>query len=209
MIRLFISHNQKDKELVGKFIRALGRVLPEKDKAGELSLFCSSVAGLGIEAGGDLTSRLRAELKDSDFVVVFVTANYLRSVYCLAEWSVCWYAEKKVLPLVYDRAAYEELLKIVGRTLICVDMDNRANRAEELFAALKNFCPSPRTESGFTRRSAVLSRRARRTRTCRTSGAAKNTARSTPIAKNTASAASATPRSRRMNGEKICRTPGS
>ena len=149
MIRLFISHNQKDKELVGKFIRALGRVLPEKDKAGELSLFCSSVAGLGIEAGGDLTARLRAELKDSDFVVVFVTANYLRSVYCLAEWSVCWYAEKKVLPLVYDRAAYEELLKIVGRTLICVDMDNRANRAEELFAALKKLLTLPEDRERF------------------------------------------------------------
>lgn len=116
-MNVFISHCTADKSLVDK-LNALLRFYG----CGAEEIFCSSAAESGISGGDELYGVLNKKLRECDLFILFGTSNYLRSAYCVYEASVARYLGKKILPLVYDEAAYAELAKIVGNEIVFVRM---------------------------------------------------------------------------------------
>lgn len=88
--RLFISHAEKDSEIVQKFVDLLFDMgVPEK------SVFCSSISEIGVPIEKDIYEYLR-ELLDSEQVIpIFMLSdNYYSSVACLNEMGAVWVKQK-------------------------------------------------------------------------------------------------------------------
>lgn len=83
---LFISHAEKDTEMVEKFVDLLYDIgVPEE------SIFCSSISEIGVPITEDIYEYLR-NLLDSEQVipVLMLSDNYYASAACLSEMGAIW-----------------------------------------------------------------------------------------------------------------------
>ena len=76
-------------------------------------------------AGEERTDALRKRLSDSSVLVAIITDSYLRSPICLSELSSFWYANKCVVPLVFNGDTGVLFLReLFGKDIIHVDAKN-------------------------------------------------------------------------------------
>lgn len=81
MVKYFISHSSKNKEIAKEFIDLLilGGAVTHQD------IFCSSSYGYGIKPGNNFVNKIKKNLDTSTIVFSLISPNYLDSPFCWAE----------------------------------------------------------------------------------------------------------------------------
>lgn len=104
MSRLFISHSSQDKEAVQQFIDflVLGMGIPRNQ------IFFTSQSGT-LPTGYPFIEQIRESLNICEQALCFLTPNYLRSKFCLAELGAAWLQVGKIIPLVVPPLQYSDL----------------------------------------------------------------------------------------------------
>lgn len=87
---LFISHAEKDSQMVEKFVDLLYDMgIPEK------SMFCSSISEIGVPIKENIYEYLRNLLDSEQVIPIFMLSeNYYSSVACLNEMGAVWVKQK-------------------------------------------------------------------------------------------------------------------
>ncbi len=102
--KIFISHSNKDKVLVQKFIDhvlMLGLGIKREE------IFCTSLDGMGIKSGEDFKKAIYTELEGAKAVFQIITKNYKSSEVCLNEMGAAWLMKSTVIPLVAPPFNYD------------------------------------------------------------------------------------------------------
>lgn len=96
MGRVFVSHAVADKPLIDALVDLLqtGLDISRKD------IFCTSLQGMKIKPGHSFVDVIKGELRDSDYVVMVVTAAYYESAFCLCELGATWVLGSEAFPLL-------------------------------------------------------------------------------------------------------------
>ena len=104
MNRLFISHSTQDLEDLQPFVEflQLGMGIAAKD------IFWTS-SGSALPTGEPFVERIRSTLCDCQQVLCFLTPNYFKSKFCLAEMGAAWLQKGKILPLLVSPLDYASL----------------------------------------------------------------------------------------------------
>ena len=98
MVKIFISHSEKDKEYAEKFIDFLRLGLEIK----RADIFCSSYSGCNIIKGEDFVKYIKEKLDNTDIVFALISYNFIQSAFCIAELGASWNAGKTVMPIMLD-----------------------------------------------------------------------------------------------------------
>lgn len=121
--KIFISHCSDDTAIMD----AVSKTLPELFS--EYDIF--NTYEESIKVGKDRAEQIRENLKNSDFMIAFVTDAYLRSVICISEISSFWLQEKPIFPVIYNGESGQEFLKkLTGSDRIFFDV--RTSKPEDL-----------------------------------------------------------------------------
>lgn len=104
--KIFISHSEKDKPIVEKFVTML-----EQIGVKQRQLFCSSIAGYGIPQGaGDLYDFIRNEMSnDNLFVIMMLSKNYYKSPACLNEMGAAWIKQSTYQSILLPGFQYSKI----------------------------------------------------------------------------------------------------
>jgi len=89
-LRLFVSHSEKDEELVAPLTRWLQAGLG----LGESEIRCTSLPDTGMDAGVYAVQELRRDLESAEAVVGLLTTNSLRSHWVQLEMGAAWLLER-------------------------------------------------------------------------------------------------------------------
>jgi hypothetical protein len=103
-IKVFISHSSSDHDLVSAFVKALQEAVTLQD--GDIR--CTSLPGYRLRTGIGLSSTLRKELAEAQFVIGILTPESLESGSVMFELGAGWGMEKWVVPVVAG-VEYEDL----------------------------------------------------------------------------------------------------
>lgn len=106
MKKIFISHSEKDKEIVKYFtddilIGCLG--------FHHTDIFCTSLDGMKIESGKYWRDQIKQNLVDAKIVFLIITPNYKSSEMCQNELGAVWILEKEVLPVIVEPINYSSV----------------------------------------------------------------------------------------------------
>lgn len=106
--KVFISHAAVDQPLVNDLRTLIAGTIGLQPGQ---ELFQSSGAGTGVPAGEDFVDYIREQMDSSTFVIAVITASFLQSAFCLAEFGAVWLAaeEKPLFPICVPPVDQEEL----------------------------------------------------------------------------------------------------
>ena len=104
--KLFISHSSKDKAIVNGFIKEILKIgCGFKDS----DIFCTLDPTV-IRTGDDFREKIVENMKKCDFILLFISENYLKSEICQNEMGVAWALDnKRVLPLVLPNTKFDQM----------------------------------------------------------------------------------------------------
>lgn len=102
---IFIGHASRDKEIVGKLVEMIefGLYLPAE------SVFCSSLPGKGIPNGLRFIDYIRQTIDETKLAIFLVSAHFLRSTFCFAEFGAGWVKSANQFILLAPPLKPEEL----------------------------------------------------------------------------------------------------
>lgn len=102
---IFISHATADKELADQLVSLieLGIGIPDKD------VFCTSLEGLGIPSGVNFVDFIKAQLQESQTVLLLLTPHYYASEFCLCELGATWGMTHRTFPLLLPPLTYDDM----------------------------------------------------------------------------------------------------
>lgn len=109
--KIFISHSKKDKNIVEEIIDGLFLIGVESKQ-----IFCTSIAGYGIELGEDFLERIKNELNGEVLVIFVLTENYYSSPVCLCEMGATWVQTKYHIPFVVPPFSFEDIKGVIPNT---------------------------------------------------------------------------------------------
>ncbi|EPR69187.1 toll/interleukin-1 receptor domain-containing protein [Cyclobacterium qasimii] len=109
--KIFISHSKKDKDIVDEIIDGLLLIGVEPKQ-----IFCTSIAGYGIELGEDFLERIKNELNGEVLVIFVLTENYYSSPVCLCEMGATWVQTKYHIPCVVAPFSFEDIKGVIPNT---------------------------------------------------------------------------------------------
>lgn len=89
--KLFISHAAADVDKVTPIVDCITACF---EISNEEIMYTSSLTK-GIRNGKDFNKELREAIQESELVIVFLSANYIKSQYCLIELGATWGTNKK------------------------------------------------------------------------------------------------------------------
>ena len=140
---LFISHSATDKELVGALVTLLqtGLSVPAK------RIFCTSLEGMGVQAGRDFRQYIKDKLQRPALVVSVVTPAYYESAFCLCELGATWAMSHEAFPLIVPPITYDDLRAVlggvqVGKIDVGTDLDALKDAVEKALELERQ--PTPR-----------------------------------------------------------------
>lgn len=95
-VGVFISHSDADKELADAIheLLVMGVGVPRD------AIFCSSVAGAGLEQGKHFVEDIREKIRQAKVVVLLISPNYLASMFCNCELGASWAFGSTIFPIV-------------------------------------------------------------------------------------------------------------
>lgn len=130
MMKIFISHSSKDKELVLMFVDLLVQGFHiDYDE-----IFCTSMDN-ALRVGEDFIKSIKENLHDSEIVLFLITQNYIDSKFCIMEMGAAWAFKDNIFPIIVPPLDYSILndtpLKII-QSIILSD-------AEDLFKKLYEY----------------------------------------------------------------------
>lgn len=95
-IRIFVSHNSKDRELVKLFVRVLEAALQIEE--GEIR--CTSLPGYRLRSGSHSSTALRKEINEASLIIGVLTPNSVESGWVMFELGAGWGSRKWVVPVI-------------------------------------------------------------------------------------------------------------
>ncbi len=118
---LFVSHCSADNDIMSNFSRLLNKYYDS------YTVFNTYDYRHSTYAGEDRSDALRKRLSDSDLMIAIITDSYLRSTICISELSSFWYADKRVIPIVFNGDNGIQFLKeLFGKDIIHIDTHNNS-----------------------------------------------------------------------------------
>lgn len=104
--KLFISHSSDDKIIVNGFIKEILKIgCGFKDG----DIFCTLDPTV-IRTGDDFREKIVENMKSCDFILLFISGNYLQSEVCQNEMGAAWAIEnKRVLPFVLPNTKFKDM----------------------------------------------------------------------------------------------------
>lgn len=121
--KIFISHNESDKELANAVIDLLEDIgVNCEGKNGQL--FCSSSLGRGVGIGQDIFQRIKNEFNDDIIVLFLFTENFFKSPACMCEMGATWVTSKAFVPLVLSPMKFEHINGIINTNIKGFDLQN-------------------------------------------------------------------------------------
>lgn len=131
---VFVSHASAD-NLGSKKIDVLYKILEVNYK-----VFCSSVPKSGISYGNRLFKTINDNIQNCDIFLAVITDNYLRSAYCLYEFCVARYLQKRIISIFANTTVEEKMLSLHNKDVVnlvaCVEYDANDVHADKLIKTL-------------------------------------------------------------------------
>ncbi len=139
MTRIFISHSHSDKEIAFKLVNFLLAALGLKEK----DILCTSNPDQGLShIGSSITDQLKEQLKNSEALIVLITADSLHSAWIPFEAGSFWTTDKPIIPILGPGLTQNDLpgpLKSFLSIPIAVqDAEDRLNNAINQLAKALN-----------------------------------------------------------------------
>ena len=141
----FISHCSDD----AGFMRSFSPILTEHFDRAAYDFFNTYQEERSTLAGEGRSGALRQALRESEIMIAVISDSYLRSPICIAEISSFWFADKPVIPIVFDQDGVDFLYELMGEHVIYIQLSNRERSrysAQKLLSTLKSrgFIPKDR-----------------------------------------------------------------
>ena len=123
--KIFISHSEKDKPIIEKFVTMLEQMGVKQNQ-----LFCSSVAGYGIPQGSrDIYNFIRNEMSnDNLFFIMMLSQNYYKSPACLNEMGAAWIKQSEYQSILLPGFQYAEIEGAVNPRDMTFQLDDEEKR---------------------------------------------------------------------------------
>lgn len=101
--KFFISHSSKDRAIVNGFIKEVLKIgCGFKDS----DIFCTLDSTV-IRTGDDFREKIVENMKSCDFILLFISGNYLQSEVCQNEMGAAWALKnKRVLPFILPNTKF-------------------------------------------------------------------------------------------------------
>lgn len=132
---VFISHSSKDKEFAEALVDLLESIGLDKD-----TLFCSSVAGYGLDLSDDIFETLRNLFLNHDLFMIFIhSPRYYTSAVSLNEMGAAWALRKGFCSILTSDMEFSGLTGVVNDRAIAIKVneENAWYRLNELYDNLK------------------------------------------------------------------------
>ncbi|MBQ9868616.1 MAG: toll/interleukin-1 receptor domain-containing protein [Ruminococcus sp.] len=115
--QIFVSHCSDDKDIMQAFSKYIEPIFER-----QITFFNTSGNKNTTKPGEVLSESLKRNINKSDAVIALITDSYLRSEVCLAELSACWFANKKIIPIIFNGNEGADIVKkIFGKNIIYID----------------------------------------------------------------------------------------
>ena len=104
--KLFISHSSKDNAIVNGFIKEILKIgCGFKDS----DIFCTLDSTV-IRTGDDFRMKIVENLRECDFILLFISENYMNSEICQNEMGAAWTLDnKRVLPFILPNTTFNDM----------------------------------------------------------------------------------------------------
>lgn len=104
--KFFISHSSKDKAIVNGFVKEILKVgCGFKDS----DIFCTLDPTV-IRTGDDFRMKIVENLRECDFILLFISENYRQSEICQNEMGAAWALDnKRVLPFILPNTTFNDM----------------------------------------------------------------------------------------------------
>ena len=124
---LFISHAEKDSQIAEAFVDLLYDM-----GVAETSMFCSSIAELGVPIKEDIYEYLRNLLDSEQVIPIFLLSdNYYSSVACLNEMGAVWIKQKDYFMFLLPEFEFSEIKGAISPRKRGVLLWYRSDREEQ------------------------------------------------------------------------------
>lgn len=133
---VFISHSSKDKDFVEALVNLLEDIGLNKN-----TLFCSSVAGYGLELSENIFDTLRALFKNHDLYMIFIhSPRYYQSPVSLNEMGAAWVLRTGFCSFLTTDMDFTDLKGVInGSTIgIKVDADDATFQLNDLYKKVQD-----------------------------------------------------------------------
>lgn len=104
--KFFVSHSSLDKIIVNGFIKEILKIgCGFKD----YDIFCT-LDPASIRTGDDFREKIVENMRECDYILLFISENYNSSDICKNEMGAAWALEdKRVLPFVFPNIGFEQM----------------------------------------------------------------------------------------------------
>jgi hypothetical protein len=109
--RVFISHSSCDVFFVEELVDLLELIGLSKE-----SIFCTSLAGYGIDLGENFLDAIRDELRNDTMVLFVLTQNFFSSPACLCEMGAVWVQTKDHIPIIVPPFDFSDIKGVIPLT---------------------------------------------------------------------------------------------
>lgn len=123
--KIFISHAQKDMNIVEKMVDLLSHIGLNRNM-----LFCSSIPGYNIKQGsGDIFDYLKKEFDNNNLFVVFMLSkNYYESAACLNEMGAAWILQDQYQTILLPKFDFKDIDGAINPRNISFKLDDKLYR---------------------------------------------------------------------------------
>lgn len=109
--KVFISHSTQDSLFVEELVDLLELIGLPGD-----SIFCTSLAGYGIDLGENFLDTIKAELNNDTLVLFVLTRNFYESPVCLCEMGAAWVQTKDHIPILVPPFDFPDVKGVIPLT---------------------------------------------------------------------------------------------
>lgn len=132
--KLFISHSEKDKEIVSNFIDLLYSIGLK-----EQNIFCSSRTEIDVPIKEDIYNYLRNLIDSDDIIPIFMLSeNYYNSPACLNEMGAVWIKQKDYFLFLLPNFEFKEIKGAINPNKKAIKLDAPIDTLKGLLTNFKN-----------------------------------------------------------------------
>lgn len=127
--KIFISHSEKDKDIVDSFISLLHDIGIQKPTSGnEGKIFCSSSDAYLIPLRENNIEYIKSQLDSTDNVlaVIMYSKNYMNSPYCLNEAGVIWIKNIPFQPIILPDFSFKDVKGFLNPNITGFEISNKS-----------------------------------------------------------------------------------
>lgn len=125
--KIFISHSEKDKDIVDSFISLLHNIGIQKTTRNESKIFCSSSDAYLIPLRKNNIEYIKSQLDSTDNVlaIIMYSQNYMNSPACLNEAGAIWIKNIQFQPIILPDFSFEEVKGFLNPRITGFEISNK------------------------------------------------------------------------------------